>query len=191
MNRAILSAVVLGAALATGASPRGAAADEGHAHDDPHAEEMIEQMREMHARHAHAHDFEALKNVTREDMRQVVSLMMDVGLALPPMDSERGRHVFLDKGCVVCHRINGVGGAVGPSLNAADMPSPMNVFEFAARMWRGAPAMVQMQEQIFGEAIQLDGQDLADLVAFAHDEEEQAELSADQVPERYRELIAN
>lgn len=189
MNRSILGALALALALAAGASLRGAAGDEGHAHGGEHAEEMLQQMQEMHAGHAHAHDLEAMKDVTREDMRKVVGLMMDVGLALPPMDSHRGRELFLDKGCVVCHQVNGVGGAVGPALNAADMPVPMNVFEFAARMWRGAPAMVQMQQEVFGEAIVLDGQQLADLVAFAHDENEQRELTAEQIPERYRDLI--
>jgi hypothetical protein len=37
--------------------------------------------------------------------------------------------------------------------------------------------------------ISLDGQDLADLVVFAHDAEEQARLTEDQIPERYRTLI--
>jgi hypothetical protein len=65
----------------------------------------------------------------------------------------------------------------------------MNAFEFAARMWRGAPAMAQMQEDLLGQVIDLDGQDLADLVAFAHDETEQHQLTAEQIPARYRELI--
>ena len=93
------------------------------------------------------------------------------------------------KGCIVCHAVNDVGGLLGPSLNAADMPLPMNAFEFSARMWRGAPAMAQLQEGILGEIISLDGQDLADLVAFAHDETAQSVLTADQIPQRFRDLI--
>ena len=108
---------------------------------------------------------------------------------MPPMDAERGRGVFVQKGCVACHSVNGVGGDLGPALNAADMPSPMNSFEFAARRWRGAGAMIALQEDLLGEAISLDGQDLADLVAFAHDAEEQAKLTEDQIPERFHSLI--
>ncbi len=96
---------------------------------------------------------------------------------------------FLDKGCVVCHSVNEVGGTVGPALNAADMLRPMNAFEFAARMWRGAPSMVQMQQDLLGEAISLRGQDLAGLVAFPHDEAEQRKLKTKQIPTRYRDLI--
>jgi len=70
------------------------------------------------------------------------------------------------------------------------MPGPMNVFEFSARMWRGAPAMVVMQEDELGEFISLTGEELADLVAFAHDGEEQAKLTIDQIPEKFRALLA-
>lgn len=69
------------------------------------------------------------------------------------------------------------------------MPSPMNVFEFAARMWRGAPAMALMQEEELGEFISLTGEELADLIAFPHDADEQSELTADQIPERFREMV--
>jgi hypothetical protein len=50
--------------------------------------------------------------------------------------------------------------------------------------------MIAMQEdEQFGGQIELSGQDIADLVAFAHDEKEQAEVAADQVPEKYRAMI--
>jgi mono/diheme cytochrome c family protein len=105
------------------------------------------------------------------------------------MDPARGRNIFVEKGCVACHSVNGVGGNLGPALDAADMPRPMNAFEFAARMWRGAEAMTALQADMLGEVISLDGQDLADLVAFAHDAEEQARLTEDQIPERFHSLI--
>jgi len=124
-----------------------------------------------------------------DDARRMETLMMDVGLVLLPMDSRRGRELFVDKGCVVCHSVNGVGGTVGPALNAAGMPKPMNTLEFAARMWRGAVEMIQLQQDVLGQQIDLSGQDLADLIAFAHDESEQKRLTEDQVPEHLRDLI--
>lgn len=152
---------------------------------------MLEQMREMHEGHEHGHDFEAMEEMSPEQMQRVMEAMSDLGLAVPPMSAHRGREIFVEKGCVVCHQVNGVGGEIGPSLDAAEMPSPMNAFEFAARMWRGADAMIDMQEQLFGEQITLSGQELADLVAFAHDEIEQKELSTADLPEKFRELIGN
>ena len=186
---ATLPVVVLGFALAAVIPLASPLSDAGHTHEPSDQQEMLERMKQLHRDHHHGHDFEAMDQVSAEDMRRMMALMMDIGLALPPMDSHRGRELFLDKGCIVCHAVNNVGGAVGPALDAADMPEPMNAFEFAARMWRGAPAMTQMQQDLLGEVIDLSGQDLADLVAFAHDEGEQRELSSEQIPERYRPLI--
>jgi len=166
---------------------------DGHGKEEhatsPEADTMLEHMREMHKGHTHEHHFETMDAMTPEDMRAMMSAMAEIGLAMPPMDAHRGRELFVNKGCVVCHQANGVGGEIGPPLDAADMPSPMNAFEFAARMWRGAGAMIQMQQDLFGDQIELTGQDLADLVAFAHDEAEQRELSKDEVPARFRDLI--
>jgi len=63
------------------------------------------------------------------------------------------------------------------------MDLPMNPFEFAARMWRGAPAMVAAQEDELGGQIEFTGQELADIIAFVHDSEEQKAFSAGDIPE--------
>lgn len=165
----------------------------GHDDEDHHGagdvHTMMEQMRHMHEGHEHSHDFEAIEAMGPEEMGRVMDAMMDIGLAVPPMDAHHGHEIFVQKGCVVCHQVNGVGGEVGPSLDAADMPKPMNAFEFAARMWRGAEAMIALQQDLLGEQITLTGQDLADLVAFAHDEAEQKELTVDEIPEKFHEFI--
>jgi cytochrome c2 len=173
--------VILFALAPTAVYPSG---DHDGGHDEP-----LETMREMHSSHEHEHDFGVMDEMTGEQRERLNSFMTSVGLVMPPMSSHRGREIFLEKGCVVCHSINGVGGEIGPNLDAADMPSPMNAFEFAARMWRGAPAMVLMQEEQLGEFVNLTGEELADLVAFVHDAEEQEELSIDQVPEQFLTMI--
>lgn len=176
-----LASAVAFALVPTESYPAG---DHSGGHDEP-----LEAMREMHSSHAHEHDFGVMDEMNDEQRERLNSFMTSVGLVMPPMSSHRGREVFLEKGCVVCHSINGVGGKVGPNLDAADMPSPMNAFEFAARMWRGAPAMVLMQQDQLGEFVNLTGEELADLVAFVHDAEEQEELSINQVPEKFLEMI--
>ena len=168
-------------------------AQAGAGHSGPHGgsgQMMLEQMREMHRSHKHGHDFKAMDEMSPEQGERMIKLMREVGLALPPMDSHRGHQIFMNKGCVVCHSVNGVGGDVGPSLNASDMPSPMNAFDFAARMWKGAAAMVVMQEEELGNVITLTGQDLADLIAFVHDRKMQKTVSIDQVPKRWRKKLA-
>jgi hypothetical protein len=192
---ALLAAGATGLALAAGDHAT-TGAEEGHAEGAGTMQGMdmmpgsVEEMREMHKQHEHGHDFEIMEELSPGQLTRMMSLMHDVGVVMPPMDPVRGRLLFLEKGCVACHSVNGVGGDLGPALNAGDMPRPMNSFEFVARMWRGARAMTEMQEDLFGEVISLDGQDLADLVVFAHDPEEQAKLTEDQIPERYRSLIA-
>ncbi|WP_436644262.1 c-type cytochrome [Microbaculum sp. FT89] len=111
------------------------------------------------------------------------------GLAMPGMDPIRGRDLFASKGCVVCHAINGVGGEDAPALDADTMPAPMNPFEFAAKMWRGAEAMVYLQREELGEPIAFDGAELADIIAFVHDAEAQRQFSASDIPAGVRDLM--
>lgn len=193
------AAIVFSAMLAGAWGPAYAGAghssdDDGH--DNPSAmpstmpSNMIDSMREMHRSHVHGHDFEVMEEMRPEQMALMIELMRDVGLVLPPMDPARGRELFVETGCVACHSVNGVGGDIGPAMDAAEMPAPMNVFEFAARMWRGAAAMTVMQEEELGGVIDLTGQDLADLIAFVHDAEEQTKLTESQIPERFRKMLA-
>ena len=58
----------------------------------------------------------------------------------------------------------------------------MNPFEFAARMWRGAGTMIALQEKATGGQISFTGEELADIIAFAHDEEEQHKFSEADIP---------
>jgi cytochrome c len=117
--------------------------------------------------------------------------MMGQGLEMPAMDPARGRQLFASKGCVVCHSVNGVGGEDAPPLDASTMESRMNPFEFAAKMWRGAEAMIYLQREELGEQIELTGQELADIVAFTHHAEEQRKFSESDVPPRIRKLIGH
>lgn len=112
-------------------------------------------------------------------------------LALPVMDAARGRELFANKGCVVCHAVNGIGGEDAPRLDASTMKPMMDPFEFAAKMWRGAEAMVALQRDELGEPIELTGSELADIIAFVHSHKEQAAFSKADVPEKMMKLIGH
>ena len=116
-------------------------------------------------------------------------MMMSSGLILPQMDAEEGRTLYASKGCVVCHSINGVGGTDAPMLDAEFMDTPMNPFEFAARMWRGADAMVELQRDELGDVIDLNGEELAAIIAFVHSTEEQAKFSEADIPEEIEAMM--
>ena len=91
-------------------------------------------------------------------------------LVMPLMCSSVGKATFVDKGCVACHAINGVGGHDAPPLDAHDRSGFISPFDFAARMWNHAPGMIAAQEFALGEQIVFTGQELADIIAFIHDD---------------------
>ena len=115
--------------------------------------------------------------------------MMGPDLEMPMMNAAHGRELFASKGCVVCHSVNGVGGKDAPALDAATMKPHMNPFDFAAKMWRGAPAMIDMQRDELGGQIQFSGAELADIIAFAHDAAEQSKFSENDIPPQIKELM--
>ncbi len=105
-------------------------------------------------------------------------------MLMPSMNPARGRTLFVSKGCVACHAINGVGGHDAANLDAHTMKAMMNPFEFAAKMWTMAPAMIYAQEEALGEQILFTGDELADIIAFVHNDEAQHDFGeADLTPE--------
>ncbi|MDA1091148.1 MAG: cytochrome c [Proteobacteria bacterium] len=96
-----------------------------------------------------------------------------VRLVMPLMSPERGSKIFVSKGCVACHSVNGVGGHDATAMDAHKLKGLMNPFDFAAKMWNHAPAMIAAQEGAFGEQLYFTGEELADIVAFIHDDEAQ------------------
>lgn len=110
-------------------------------------------------------------------------------LVLPLPDPVRGRRLFVSKGCFVCHAVDGVGGVAAPALNAPKDMEQLNVLNFVARMWWGAQAMLELQNLELGYEIRLDGDEIADLAAFAYSAEAQRGFSMEEIPELLRPLI--
>jgi len=127
--------------------------------------------------------------VTSPDLATNAFLLKN-GLVIPAFDPVKGRKLFGSKGCVVCHNMNGVGGEDAPDISASHMEQPMNAFDFAAKMWRGAPAMIAMQENELGAQIELTGEELASLIAFTHDPVEQAKFSEADIPDNIKAILA-
>lgn len=113
----------------------------------------------------------------------------DVRLMMPMMDSERGMRLFVSKGCIACHAVNGVGGHGAVALDAHTMEPVMNPFDLAAKMWRMAPYMIAAQQEALGYQITFTGAELADIVAFLHDDAQQHELSEDLLTAEVREMM--
>ncbi len=117
-------------------------------------------------------------------------------MVLPLADVAHGRQLFVSKGCVICHSINGVGGRAAPALDAIAVEEGETVpavdpLDFVARMWRGAPAMLDLQAIELGYQIELTANDLADLAVFASDAGAQSDFSLEDVPEPMWDWMLN
>ncbi|MFQ5764922.1 MAG: c-type cytochrome [Rhodospirillales bacterium] len=110
-------------------------------------------------------------------------------LVMPLMNLARGKRLFVAKGCIACHAINGVGGHDAPAMDAHGMKRLMNPFDFAAKMWNHAPAMIAAQEGTMGEQIYFTGEELADIIAFIHDDETQHQFTEDDLTHEARKMM--
>jgi cytochrome c len=110
-------------------------------------------------------------------------------LKFPEMDPMKGKKLFVDRGCVACHAVNGIGGHDAPALDAHKMGDIMNPFEFAAKMWKGAPAMIAAQEGAFDAQLLFSGDDLANIIAFAHSDSVQHGFTESDLTDKARKMM--
>lgn len=79
-------------------------------------------------------------------------------------NADSGKKLFTGKNCIQCHQIGGVGGVLGPSLDAvARAGSPIDV---AAAMWNHAPKMAEAMAQRGINRPSLNASELRDLIAY-------------------------
>jgi len=78
-------------------------------------------------------------------------------------NAERGWVVFQGR-CMQCHAVRGQGGAIGPELGP-DHDIPLSTAQFASVMWNHAPAMLRQGSASGLAPTQLEGTDMADLLA--------------------------
>ena len=110
-------------------------------------------------------------------------------LVLPIMSPLRGKKLFVSKGCVACHAINGVGGHDAPPMDDHARMKFVNPFDFAAKMWNHAPGMLAAQEEAFGEPVTFLGHELADIIAFVHDDEAQHNFTERDLTSEARKMM--
>lgn len=84
-------------------------------------------------------------------------------LYILPGSADEGKRLFSDKACIVCHRVAGGGGRVGPDL--AERGRHWSLTQFAAAMWNKAPAMMKEMEARAVPIPRLQAREMADLVA--------------------------
>jgi mono/diheme cytochrome c family protein len=110
---------------------------------------------------------------TAQELRDLVAFLAPATGGAPegplyvlPGRPELGRELFVEKRCIQCHSVGGVGGQVGPDLVALGVRrSPV---EFAATIWNKAPAMMAAMATRNITVPQLRPEDMADLVAYLY-----------------------
>lgn len=110
-------------------------------------------------------------------------------LVIPMMDPQQGKTLFVAKGCVACHAINGVGGHDAPPMDDHRQMGLANPFDFAAKMWNHAPGMIAAQEDALGEQIYMTGDELANIIAFLHNDEAQHTFGEDDLTDAARKMM--
>lgn len=110
---------------------------------------------------------------------------------LPLTDPDKGRELFINKGCVVCHAVNGVGGTIAPALDADPEVNEIDPYSLMARMWAGADAMLLLQAMELGYQIEFTAQELAQIDRFLSDLEAQQELTQDDVPDLVKQWMVD
>jgi len=127
--------------------------------------------------------------VTAEDTGSKSAVMAPKEMVLPLTDADQGRRLFVAKGCFLCHAVNGIGGAAAPALTAPEGAGQLDIMSFVARMWAGASAMIELQSLELGYQIELSGDEIADLAAFAASPLAQQGFSMEEVPETMHDWI--
>jgi mono/diheme cytochrome c family protein len=110
---------------------------------------------------------------TAQELRDLIAFLAPATGGAPegplyvlPGRPDIGRELFVEKKCVQCHSIGGVGGKVGPDLVGLGVRrSPV---EFAATIWNKAPAMMVEMAKRGINVPQLRPEDMADLVAYLY-----------------------
>jgi mono/diheme cytochrome c family protein len=110
-------------------------------------------------------------------------------LVLPSVDPVKGKRLFVERGCVVCHSVNKVGGRAGPPLDAPAGARYVDLLDFMARMWRGAFAMIELQGMELGYQLDFSGAELGHIAAFLADSEMQKQFSERDVPDLIQDMF--
>ncbi len=81
-----------------------------------------------------------------------------------PGDTAVGRALFIQKSCIRCHQVGGIGGVTGPSLDlTSQFHSPIRL---AASMWNHGPGMAESLSAKGIRRSSLTGSELVDLYAY-------------------------
>lgn len=83
-----------------------------------------------------------------------------------PEDPSRGGQLFVSKGCVKCHTVQGEEGKIGPDLGIVGLDSTQ--LELAAEIWNHTPSMIASMEHEGIAKPTMTGQEFTDITAYLY-----------------------
>jgi mono/diheme cytochrome c family protein len=120
-----------------------------------HTPAMAAKMREQGMEHP---------SVSPDEMKKIAGYLFAVRFFEEPGNVSRGRELFEQRSCAHCHQLGGRGGTVGPRLD--ELKDSASAAFMAQALWNHGPEMaVKMAEQKV-ERPRLEGQEVADIVAY-------------------------
>lgn len=94
----------------------------------------------------------------------LIAFLFWVNYFEPVGDTERGRRIFLEKGCVACHQVSAVGGVTGPPLDQSEEGnSPIHI---AAALWNHSADMGTSMDTLDMDRPRFLSTELNDLIAY-------------------------
>lgn len=131
----------------------------------------------------------AIAGHAHEDQNGKIAPSKKTRLVIPIMNVERGKTLFVSKGCVACHAVNGVGGHDAPAMDDHTRLGLISPFDFVAKMWNHAPGMLAAQEQAFGGHITFVGEEISDIIAFVHDDDAQHSFTESDLTAKAKKMM--
>ena len=102
-------------------------------------------------------------DLNSQEMGDILSFLYKASNIDPPGNSETGRQVFVEKGCVRCHSVGTGGGKVAPELSRV---ANGDQTEWMSAMLNHAGSMVDPITSTLGEWPKFSGHEMNDLLAY-------------------------
>lgn len=102
--------------------------------------------------------------LTADEASKLISYLFYLKFLDDPGDSQRGKALFEDRSCALCHQLGGQGGTSGPRLDELKgFASPLFLTQ---ALWNHGPGMLAKMQELGAQRPRFEGEDVADLAAF-------------------------
>lgn len=120
-----------------------------------HSPQMSERMREVRL---------TRPTFTQEEMASLIAYLYYLRYLGEPGNSMEGKKFFSEKGCIKCHSVGGIGGAIGPALDK--MKIYVSPLYMAQSMWNHEPEMDAKMKELGIRRPKFEGREIVDLIAY-------------------------